>query len=69
MQPRSKNPHTKLQDIAGSLIKIQGAKLWNKLDNRLKKIATVKQFKVKYKYSVCLPYVKEKIAWVKKKNK
>ena len=55
-------------DIAGSAIKIQGAKLWNKLDNSLKKIAKVKQFKVKYKYSVCLPYVKETIAWVKKKK-
>ena len=46
-------------DIAGSAIKIQGAKLWNKLDNSLKQITKVKMFKSKYKYSVCLPYGKE----------
>ena len=46
-------------DIAGSAIKIQGAKLWNKLDNSLKQITKVKMFKSKYKYSVCLPYNKE----------
>ena len=31
-------------DIAGSAIKIQGAKLWNKLDNNLKQITKVKMF-------------------------
>ena len=46
-------------DIAASAIKIQGAKLWNKLDNSLKKLPKVKQFKAKYKHSVCLPYVKK----------
>ena len=48
-------------DIAASAIKIQGAKLWNKLDNNLKKLPKVKQFKAKYKHSVCLPYVKKPI--------
>merc|ERR1711872_1040766 len=48
-------------DIAGSAIKIQGAKLWNKLDNSLKQITKIKMFKSKYKYSVCLPYGKERI--------
>ena len=46
-------------DIAGSAIKIQGAKLWIKLDNNLKQITKVKQLKAKYKYSVCLSYDKE----------
>ena len=46
-------------DMAASAIKIQGAKLWNNLDNNLKKIPKIKQFKAKYKHSVCLPYVKE----------
>ena len=53
-------------DIAGSAIKIQGAKLWNKLDNSLKQITKVKMFKSKYKYSVCLPYGKETTPWVNK---
>ena len=48
-------------DIAASSIRIQGAKLWNKLDNTIKQIPKVKQFKAKYKYSVCLPYVKKPI--------
>ena len=48
-------------DIAASAIRIQGAKLWNKLDNNLKQIPKVKQFKAKYKHSVCLPYVKKPI--------
>ena len=47
--------------IAASAIKIQGAKLWNKLDNNLKKLPEVKLFKAKYKHSVCLPYVKKPI--------
>ena len=44
-------------NFAGSTIKIQGAKLWNKLDNSLKNIAKAKKFKSKFKDS-CLPYVK-----------
>ena len=46
-------------DMAASAIKIQGAKLWNNLYNNLKKIPKIKQFKAKYKHSVCLPYVKK----------
>ena len=45
-------------NIAASSIKIQGAKLWNKLDNNLKKIPKVKNFKSKFKHS-CFPYVKQ----------
>ena len=48
-------------NITASATKIQGAKLWNKLDNNLKNITKVKQFKTKYKNSVCLPYVKEAV--------
>ena len=43
--------------IAASSIKIQGAKLWNKLDNNLKNISKAKKFKSKFKYSR-FPYVK-----------
>ena len=46
--------------ISASSIKIQGAKLWNKLDNKLKKIPKAKQFKSKYKYSR-FPYVKSQV--------
>ena len=44
-------------DMAASSIKIKGAKLWNKLDNKLKKIPKAKKFKFKFKYSR-FPYVK-----------
>ena len=44
-------------NIAASSIKIQGAKLWNKLDNNLKNISKAKKFKSKFKYSR-FPYVK-----------
>ena len=46
-------------DIAALSMKIRGAKLWNILDNNLKKIPKIKQFKAKYKHDVCLPYVKD----------
>ena len=45
-------------DISGSAMKIHGAKLWNKLDNNLKKIPNVKQFKAKFKESACLTYAR-----------
>ncbi len=48
-------------NITASATKIQGAKLWNKLDNNLKNITKVKQFKTKYKNSACLPYIKEAV--------
>ena len=38
-------------NIAASSIKIQGAKLWNKLDNSLKNIPKAKNFKAKFKNS------------------
>ena len=36
-------------------IKIHGPELWNKLDNNLKSISNVKEFRLKYKKSI-LPY-------------
>ena len=47
-------------DMAASSIKIKGAKLWNKLDNKLKKIPKAKKFKFKFKYSR-FPYVKSQV--------
>ena len=45
-------------NTAASSLKIQGAKLWNKLDNNLKNIPKAKKFKSKFKNS-CFPYVKK----------
>ena len=45
-------------NIAASSLKIQGAKLWNKLDSNLKNIPKAKKFKSKFKHS-CFPYVKK----------
>ena len=42
-------------NFAASSIKIQGAKIWNRLDNNLKSITKVKTFRNKFKYSR-LPY-------------
>ena len=42
-------------NFAASSIKIQGAKVWNRLDNNLKNINKVKNFRNKFKYSR-LPY-------------
>ena len=45
-------------NTAASSLKIQGAKLWNKLDSNLKNIPKAKKFKSKFKHS-CFPYVKK----------
>ena len=42
-------------NLAGSFIKIHGARVWNILDHNLKSIKKVKNFRNKFKYS-CLPY-------------
>ena len=42
-------------DIAASSIKIQGAKVWNNLNNDLKKVDKVKNFRKKFKFS-CFSY-------------
>ena len=47
-------------NIAASSIKIQGAKLWNKTNNNLKKIPKVKRFKSKYKLN-CLQHYKGQV--------
>ena len=43
-------------NFAASSLKIQGAKVWNRLENNLKIIPKVKNFRNKFKYSR-LPYV------------
>ena len=47
-------------DIKGLSIKIQGAKLWNKIDNNLKKIPKPKEFKAKLK-AICLQVYKNQL--------
>ena len=42
-------------NFAASSIKIQGAKVWNNLNNNLKSIVKVKTFRIKLKFS-CFPY-------------
>ena len=41
-------------NLAGSSIKIHGARVWNRLDHNLKSIKKVKNFRNKFKYS-CIP--------------
>ena len=43
-------------DIEGLSIKIQGAKLWNKMNSDLKKIPKVKKFKKEYKLNCLQTY-------------
>ena len=47
-------------DMKGLSIKIQGAKLWNKIDNNLKKIPKPKEFKAKLK-AICLQVYKNQL--------
>ena len=42
-------------NFAAASIKIQGAKIWNKLDNKLKEIPKIKGFRKKFKSS-CFSY-------------
>ena len=56
---RNGNNLIKIQDhstnFAAASIKIQGAKVWNKLDNKLKAIPKIKGFRKKFKSS-CFSY-------------
>ena len=47
--------HNHSTNFAAASIKIQGAKIWNKLDNNLKKIPKIKSFRKKFKFS-CFSY-------------
>ena len=48
-------------NFVASSIKIQGAKVWNNLNNNLKNIVKVKSFRIKLKLS-CFPYERVQVS-------